>query len=324
MTRLPLGIIIITFYLRARTLSRAKPQAVHRGGLMYQQLRHTIAPGTVQPLASDSCSSVSATSTLTEADESAAAALFQACMPTQTAQQGNVGSDAPQKSDGAEITEVCDVQNESCTALTPELRGVAIPESGSWGPGARILPEQLPSTNEGMVTLVQGAIPHGDADHVATIVNVNWDGENHPPKHAMLPIEGCSRVEAQSSAIALCPVGDEPRLRAQLSRCRAQLHAAQLQLQRSSAELTAKTRRLDESEKQRLTQQRISEDRLAVNQLNAAHGTCNLDEVRGALCQLADARLSQLEAAIESKDEQLRQVRRLNAFPMPAKDALFL
>ena len=57
---------------------------------------------------------------------------------------------------------------------------------------------------------------------------------------------GLSPTLIQSVTIPLCPVGDEARLRAQLSRSRAQLHAAQLELKRTAGELSTTQQRLEQ------------------------------------------------------------------------------
>lgn len=113
----------------------------------------------------------------------------------------------------------------------------------------------------------------------------------------------------QSAVIPLCPVGDEPRLRNQLSRCRTQLHTAQLQLHRASGELSAATKRLGEGERQRRQlQARVEDQNAQLEALGAVDSGGGLDKLRGELHSLAEARLSEMKAALERKDEQLRQL----------------
>ena len=73
-----------------------------------------------------------------------------------------------------------------------------------------------------------GAAPPSPAAADAAVDPLLADAADWAPSNA----EAAGMV---SSVITLCPVGDEPRLRAELSRCRTQLHAAQLTLQRTYA-----------------------------------------------------------------------------------------
>ena len=116
-----------------------------------------------------------------------------------------------------------------------------------------------------------------------------------------------------SSVISLCAVGDDTHLRAQLSRTRAQLHAAQLQLQRATGALATTREQLSESEAERRTL-RLRAEGLHVagggggEAAAAAGGGGGGGGGRGALVELAERRLAELEEELRRKDEQLQQL----------------
>ena len=118
-----------------------------------------------------------------------------------------------------------------------------------------------------------------------------------------------------SSVISLCAVGDDTHLRAHLSRTRAQLHAAQLQLQRASGALATTREQLSESEAERRTL-RLRAEGLHVSgggggeaaAATGGGGGGGGGGGRGALVELAERRLAELEEELRRKDEQLQQL----------------
>eukprot|EP00962_Isochrysis_galbana_P038982 scaffold13932_cov65-Isochrysis_galbana.AAC.1 len=152
------------------------------------------------------------------------------------------------------------------------------------------------------------------------------------------------RDSASSCAgvISLCPAGDEPRLRSQLSWLRSQLHAAQLERARSAGELNMAQHRLRESEAMGRAQ--AAEVAALQARLSGCEGGCeghgggcaggyagggacgSCAGVGGESCMLhgrvshpthttpsplmslAESRLTELEAALASKDIELARV----------------
>ena len=105
--------------------------------------------------------------------------------------------------------------------------------------------------------------------------------------------------------IGLCPVGDEPRLREQLSRARAQLHAARLENSRFGGELRTAQHRLREVE----AEARDREARVAAleAELQAAGGDPSR-QVTSRLVELAEARLDEMAEALTQKEAELARV----------------
>ena len=95
-------------------------------------------------------------------------------------------------------------------------------------------------------------------------------------------------------------------MRAQLSRARAQLHAAQLQLQRHTGALATTRQQLAESEATQRTLQLRLEDLQAVG--GGGGGGDGGGGGRSALVELAERRLAELEAELKRKDQQLQQL----------------
>jgi chromosome segregation ATPase len=131
-------------------------------------------------------------------------------------------------------------------------------------------------------------------------------GEHLEPSEPVTEQEEDEALSAASGVITLCPVGDEPRLRAQLSKSRAQLHAAQLSMQRSAGELSTLRASLVQEGTARTQLQRQVEDCAAAGgEVISPHA---IEAVRGALVQLAEGRIHELESALQKKDEQLIQL----------------
>ena len=119
-------------------------------------------------------------------------------------------------------------------------------------------------------------------------------GEHLEPSEPVTEQEEDEALSAASGVITLCPVGDEPRLRAPLSKSRAQLHAAQLSMQRSAGELSTLRASLVQEGTARTQLQRQVEDCAAAGgEVISPHA---IEAVRGALVQLAEGRIHELYA----------------------------
>ena len=114
-----------------------------------------------------------------------------------------------------------------------------------------------------------------------------------------------------SEVIPLCPGGDEAtaveaRLRAQLSRTRAQLQAAQLRQQRTEAELAATRHRRDEfAAAHEAAAHRAAE----LEAVRAAGGGGDPSAARGALVDLAEERIGVLHAELKRREAEADALR---------------
>jgi hypothetical protein len=162
----------------------------------------------------------------------------------------------------------------------------------------------------------------------------------------VMSLSSCECAGACSSSagvIGLCPAGDEPRLRSQLSWLRSQLHAAQLERSRAAGELSMAQHRLRESEAwARKQAAEVAELQARMWEgggvglgegggggeggscvgAGGGNGSCALISGRDArrsaplshpapsslMMSLAETRLTELEALLASKDSELARV----------------
>ncbi|KAL1495552.1 hypothetical protein AB1Y20_016915 [Prymnesium parvum] len=190
----------------------------------------------------------------------------------------------------------------------PELSPARAPSSELFATTASSLARLESQMLRDSPEAARAALPAAECSVVATTVRV--------VAH-IWPLDHLSRAQpvVQSVTIPICPVGDEPRLRAQLSRCRAQLHAAQLEVKRTAGELSTTQHQLAQQDQKVKSPAFVSQERDAnymrrrMERLEVRlDSTHTPEEVHGKLNQLAEARLNELEEELQKKNQQVHQL----------------
>jgi len=319
--------------------------------MINDQLRRTIAPGSqAQELCYESCSSTSS------APDDDVAAAFGGRGGSGRWSPFTAGSTAAMPS--SPFLASPDGNSSSCggsaVALTPELRPAEAPVAlEDWSPTSGDILAPSATVEAAAAQAAETAVlisppAVGQARQPASsaltarqlLLAMDADGAA-PAASEDAALAGAALAMAAealpfgSTAIPLCPVGDEPRMRAQLSRCRAQLQAAQVQLQLATSQLGATSERLECCEREHATlTHKVAELETVQRALGVTEGSTeeadghgvlggavagaraarvipSLDALRGAVGRLADERIEALETALSTKDAQLHELQAL-------------
>ena len=121
---------------------------------------------------------------------------------------------------------------------------------------------------------------------------------------------GVDAATIASQVITLCPIGDDLRVRTQLTKLRTQLHAAQIALHRMGNELTQATSHLEMERSARVRLERCMEELeyAGAGELDVRMSPRIIEGVRGKLNQLADRRIIELEKEVEEKVNEMKKV----------------